>query len=132
MKRVSTRDVVLAAAVLIHLAVAMVHGFAHSRANVMLPPSATLFVFGVILVGPVLGLVVQRLALPRGGAWLIAAAMAGALAFGFVNHFMIPGIDHVSHVAEPWRPLFGITAALLVATEAFGSAFAAWCAVRAR
>lgn len=107
------------------------HGFAHSRANVPLSPAAMLFVVVVILVGPILGLIVQRLMLPRGGAFMIAAMLGGALAFGVANHFLIAGVDHVSHVAEPWRDLFAVTAVLLVVTEAFGSALAAWCAVRA-
>jgi hypothetical protein len=91
-----------------------------------------LFVFTVILAGPICGLIVQRLMLPRGGAWVIAATLAAALVFGLTNHFLIPGVDHVSHVAEPWRMLFGVTAALLVATELFGSAVAVWCATKVR
>jgi hypothetical protein len=48
--------------------------------------------------------------------------MAGALVFGFVNHFVISSPDHVNHVAEAWRPLFASTAWLLVLTEAAGVA----------
>lgn len=130
-QRISRREAILATAVLVHLGVTLVHGFAHTRANVLLSANSMLFVFGVIIVGPILGLIVQRVLFPRAGAWVIAATLGGALAFGLVNHFLIPGADHVMHVAEPWRRLFGVTAALLVATEAFGSAFAVWCAVGA-
>lgn len=131
-RRITTPEAVLAATVLVHLGVSLVHGFAHSRASVALSAAQMLFVFGIILVGPVLGLVVQRVALPRAGSWVIAVTLAGALIFGLANHFLIAGADHVSHVAGPWRALFGTTAALLVATEAFGSAAAVWCATTIR
>jgi len=131
-RRVSTGEGILAGAVLIHLGISLVHGVAHTRANVTLSQASMLFVFAVILIGPVFGLIVQRVALARAGAWVIAATLAGALAFGLANHFLIPGADHVSHVAGPWRVMFGVTAALLVVTEAFGSALAVWYATRAR
>jgi hypothetical protein len=123
-QRTSTRDAVLAAIVLIHLGVSIVHGIAHARAGVMLSSGSMLFVVIVILMGPVLGLIAQRLGLARGGAWIIAASLAGSLAFGLVNHFLIPGADHVSHVAGPWRLLFAVTAVLLAVTEACGSVLA--------
>ena len=121
----------MAAAVLVHFAVTAVHGFAHARANVALSPGATVFVFWVVVIGPVFGIVVQRAALPRGGAWGIAVMFAGGLAFGLANHFLLPGADHVAHVAGPWQALFGMTAAALALTEGFGAAAAVWCATRA-
>ena len=130
--RVSAPEATAAALVVLHLGVSLAHGFTHSRARVELSSGQMLFVFGVILVGPVLGLLIQRLALPRAGAWVIALTLSGALVFGLANHFLITGIDHVSHVAPPWRALFGATAALLVATEALGSAAAVWCATTLR
>ncbi len=130
--RISPREAALTLIVLIHLAVSLVHGATHARAGVTLSGAAMLFVFAVILAGPIVGLAVHRLALPRAGAWLIAATLGAALAFGLVNHFLIAGADHVSHVAGPWRIWFGATALLLVATEAIGSAAAVWCAMRVR
>jgi hypothetical protein len=130
--RISSPQLVLTGIVLIHLAVNLAHGFAHARANVALSRGAVWFVLLVILVGPILGLVVQRLAPPPLGEWIVAVTLAGALAFGVANHFLIQGADHVSHVAEPWRGLFGSTAVLLVATEALGSAVAVWCATAVR
>jgi hypothetical protein len=130
--RISPREAALAAIVLIHLTISLVHGFAHARAGVNLPRAAMLFVFAVVLIGPVAGVIVQRLALPRGGAWVVAATLGAALAFGLANHFLISGADHVTHVAGPWRTWFGVTASLLVATEAAGSAAAVWCAMGVR
>lgn len=109
----------LAAAVLAHLVVSIVHGVAHTRADVPLSQAAALFVYLVILAGPLIGL---ALTWPAGriGSWLIAATMAGSLVFGFVNHFVFASPDHVAHVDQQWRPLFATTAVLLVVTEALG------------
>ena len=99
----------LTAAVLVHLVVSIVHGAAHSQAHVPLSPAANLFVFGVIVAGPLVGL---ALAWPaeRVGSWVIAITMASAFVFGCVNHFVLAGPDHVSQVAERWRPIFTTTA----------------------
>ena len=113
----------LIAAVLVHLLISAVHGLAHGRAQVPLSLAANLFVFIVILAGPLIGV---ALAWPaeRLGAWVIAITLAGSLVFGLVNHFGLPGPDHVAHVDPQWRLLFGITAALLAITETLGSTLA--------
>ena len=113
----------LIAAVLVHLLISAVHGLAHARAQVPLSLAANLFVFIVILAGPLIGV---ALAWPaeRLGAWVIAITMAGSLVFGLVNHFGLPGTDHVAHVDPQWRLLFGMTAALLAITETLGSTLA--------
>ena len=121
----------LVAVVLTHLALSLVHGAAHSAAQVELDPAGTLFVYIVILLGPLAGLAVLRWR-PRTGAWIVALTMGGSLGFGLVNHFIIQGADHVTHVAPAWRTLFASTAAALVAVEAAGAAIGIGCAVRVR
>jgi hypothetical protein len=113
----------LTTVVLVHLAISIVHGQAHSGAAIPLPLAATLFVYIVILAGPLAGLALARRS-PVAGAWLVAASLGGALVFGLINHFVIAGPDHVGHVASSWRPLFRTTALLLVASEAVGVAVA--------
>jgi hypothetical protein len=122
-------DWALAAVVLVHLAISLVHGRAHVGARVFLPLAGSLFVYIVILGAPLAGLALSRWR-PRAGAWIVAASLGGALIFGLVNHFVIAGDDHVSSVAPEWRTLFGATAALLVASEAVGAATAVWYALR--
>ena len=122
-------DWALATIVLIHLAISVLHGRAHSGAQVPLSPAATLFVYVIILAGPLVGLAISRWR-PTAGGWTVAASLAGALVFGLINHFLVAGPDHVDHVAAPWRPLFGATAALLLASEAAGTAIGVWFAVR--
>jgi len=109
--------------VLAHLVISIVHGMAHSKAHVALSPAANVFVLAVIVAGPLIGLVLMW-PVPRIGSLLIALTMAGALIFGFVNHFVYASPDHIAHVDPQWRPLFTTTAVLLVLTEALGSGLA--------
>jgi hypothetical protein len=126
-----TRRQVLAAAVLTHFAISLVHGRAHQGAGVPLALAGTIFVYVVILAGPLVGLALS-FRMPRAGAWLVAGAMAGSLVFGLVNHFVIDGSDHVARVAAEWRPLFSWTAALLVVSEAVGVAVGLWAGAQGR
>ncbi len=123
--------VALAAIVLAHLAVSVVHGTAHSGAQVALDIPGTMFVYIVILIGPLAGLAVSFWR-PQTGAWIVALTMTGSLIFGLINHFIIEGADHVAHVAPAWRALFASTAALLAVVEAAGAAIGVRYAVRVR
>jgi hypothetical protein len=109
----------LAAVVLAHLIVSMAHGAAHSGAQVLLSRSAHLFVYIIILAGPLVGLALswrnERL-----GSLVVGLTLAGSLIFGLVNHFVMDSPDHVSRVDAQWRTLFGTTAALLAITELLG------------
>jgi peptidoglycan/LPS O-acetylase OafA/YrhL len=113
----------LAVVVLMHLAVSAIHGAAHTGAHVELSQSGTLFVFVVILIGPLVGLVLTWPA-RRIGSWIIATTMAGSFVFGLVNHFLIVGDDHVSHVDPQWRTLFAASAMILAGIELLGSGLA--------
>ncbi|HKV98902.1 MAG TPA: hypothetical protein VJN96_03710 [Vicinamibacterales bacterium] len=109
--------------VLVHLGLSLVHGAAHAQANVPLSRAGTLFVFIVILAGPLVGLALTWPA-ERLGSWLVALTMAGSLVFGLVNHFVLDSADHVTHVQPEWRALFATTAVLLALTELLGSGLA--------
>jgi len=109
----------MATVVLLHLVVSVVHGTAHANARVPLSAAANVFVFAVILAGPLIGLALTWPA-RRIGTWLIALTMAGALVFGVVNHFVVASPDHIAHVDTQWRTLFTTTAVLLALTEALG------------
>lgn len=106
----------MAATVVAHLAISIVHGAAHTGAHVPLSLVASLFVFAVIVAGPVVGVALSWRAAQL-GTLIVAVTMAGSLIFGLVNHFVLESPDHVSHVQAPWRLLFGTTAVLLSITE---------------
>jgi hypothetical protein len=131
-RRTAFLDILLAAVVGLHLVICLVHGAAHTGARVPLSSAANLFVLLVIVAGPPVGLIVWRWLDPRAGTWAIAATLGASLAFGVINHFVIAGADHVAHIAPSWRVMFGVTAVLLVITEAFGSGVAVWSAVQMR
>jgi len=113
----------MATAVFAHLVTSVVHGAAHSGAQIPMSTVANLFVFVVILAGPVLGLALSWRA-ERLGSLIVALTMAGSLVFGLVNHFLLDSPDHVSQVDAQWRMIFGTTATLLTITETLGLGFA--------
>jgi hypothetical protein len=121
MKRKKHLDRWLGAVVGGHLLITILHGTAHQGAHVPLTAAAGAFVLLVIEIGPLAGFALS-IGWPRAGGWVVAASMAGALVFGLVNHFVRSSPDHVSQVAEAWRPLFASTAWLLLLTEAIGVA----------
>jgi hypothetical protein len=120
----------LAVVVFGHLIVNFVHGAAHSGARIPMTLAANLFIWIVILAGPIVGWWISR-SRPVAGGWIVAGTMAGSLVFGVVNHFVIVSPDHVNHVAVEWRTLFAITAVLLLVFEAAGVVVGATSARRA-
>ena len=118
-----TAWVATAAVVLVHFGITVVHGVAHTEAHVSLSTAANIFVFTVILAGPLVGLAVTWWS-KRFGAWLVTLTMAGALLFGFIMHFVLESPDHISQVDPTWRTLFTATAVLLALTEALGAGLA--------
>jgi len=113
----------MASIVVVHLLVTIVHGTAHTGASVPMSQAGNLFVFVVILAGPLFGLGLSWWA-ERNGAAVVALTMAASLVFGVVNHFMIDSADHVSRIAAPWSRVFTTTAVLLALTELLGVVFA--------
>jgi hypothetical protein len=109
----------LASAVLCHLFISVLHGRAHDGGHVALTPAQSLFVYSIILTGPIAGLAVSFVARRIGGA-VVAATMGASLLFGLINHFIIVSPDHVSQVVPAVRTAFAATAALLVVSEAAG------------
>jgi len=107
-------------AVLAHLGVSMLHGYAHAQLRVDLNSWQWYYVLSMITIAPLLGLVLLWLR-PRIGLIVLAASMAGSLVFGAYYHYVFISPDHVSHLPSgDAQGVFRITAALLVVTELFG------------
>jgi hypothetical protein len=105
----------------LHLAVSVIHGLAHLADGVIPGPLDAAFIVGVITVAPILAaaLLWQKKGFP--GALLLALSMAGALVFGLVQHFLLPGPDNVAQQGTGlWPLVFQITALLLVPLEGLG------------
>lgn len=118
--------------IIVHLALSVVHGMAHSRLEIALSHAQEVFVAGVILAAPLVAGFLLLVKLPRAGGLLLAVSMAGALLFGVYYHFIAISSDHVAHLpaAGPgeWKMIFQTTAALLAATEVMGAWAGVWAA----
>ena len=121
------------AVVAAHAVLTVVHGAAHARVGVLMSPPANAFIGIVIVAAPLVAAVLLWTRARRAGAWVLLLSMAGSLVFGVVNHFVVPGPDHVAHVAGgAWGSAFVATAALLALAECAGAACGAWALVEAR
>jgi hypothetical protein len=125
-------DGFLTIVVLLHLAVTMLHGWAHAGAVVPVSTSSNIFIFTVIIVAPLVGVGILWFRSISGGAWLVALSLTAALLFGIVNHFVLESPDHVTHIVAQWKVLFGTTAVLLALTEALGAGLGFWRATQVR
>lgn len=104
-----------------HAAVVAIHSAAHVGSGIWMAVPATVYIWLVIIIGPIAGWWLMRSDRPVLGPSIVAACMMGALVFGGINHFVWAGIDHVSTIPPGvWRIPFVATAVLLAVTEAAG------------
>ena len=110
--------------VLIHFAINLAHGMAHTHLAIGLNLFQNVFVAVVILVAPLYAAYLIWKGNLRAGGALLALSMAGALVFGVYYHFILPGPDHVTHMNLPisldMRDIFDVSAVLLALFECFG------------
>jgi len=108
-------------AVLAHLLVSLVHGYAHSKLGVGLSVWQNWYVLIVITVAPLVSLSLIWTRYRRVGFLLLMASMAGSLTFGAYYHYVVISPDHVSHLPPgDAQGMFRVTAVLLLVTELFG------------
>ena len=121
-KLVDRRATYVTAIVLAHLLVNIAHGLAHHELHVGLALPATMFVILVVLIAPLLAMGLLWTAEKRLCLMLLSLSMSGSFLFGLYHHFLAMGPDHVD--SQPWSPwglTFGLTAYLLLVTEAIGT-----------
>ena len=105
----------------VHAAVVAMHAAAHVGSGIWMAVPATVYIWLVIIIGPIAGWWLMRSERAVLGSSIVAACMTGALVFGGINHFVWAGIDHVSTIPPGvWRIPFQATAILLALTEAGG------------
>jgi len=108
--------------VVAHLLINIVHGAAHRKLHVTVPPAGMLFVIVVILLGPLLALALLWTSQKRLGLLLLTVSMAASSVFGLYHHFLVRGADHVSaQLPGPAGIVFLVTAYLLLITEGLGT-----------
>src|SRR4029450_3305202 len=101
--------IILAAVVVLHLLVSLVHGWAHGTAGVGGDGPSMAFVLIVIIAGPLVGLA-WMWKNPVAGARIIGVTMAASLVFGLVNHFIIASPDCADYVVAHARTVLGVPA----------------------
>jgi len=122
--------------VCLHVLVATLHALAHIGAHI-LPASFFdyTFIIVVIMIAPVVALFLLNNAptcsinrhSTRLGALLLFLSMLGALLYGLVNHFLLPGADNATHMLPGvWQLPFLVTSYLLLILEAAGSVIGVW------
>jgi len=113
--------IVCTLAVLAHLVVNILHGRAHEDLGVGLNTFQNIYVFGVILIAPLIAMLLLWTRYARTGLLLLVISMAGSLIFGVVYHYVVVSPDHVSHLPPgDAQGMFRMTAVLLMLTELFG------------
>jgi len=109
-------------AVLAHLLVSLVHGYAHTELGVGLSAWQNWYVVVVITLVPLVALALVWMRQERIGFALLVISMAGSLIFGGYFHYIGISPDHVSHLPPgDAQGTFRVTAVLLLATEMFGA-----------
>lgn len=121
------RSLILPAVLVVHLAVAIVHGATHGLLGVGLPGWQNGLVLLSTFVGPVVGVGLARRDHPL-GVPLFTVSMAGALALGGLLHFLVENPDHVGSLpASPWRLPFQASAVAVGVTPTVGLIAGGWC-----
>jgi hypothetical protein len=105
---------------LIHLVVAIWHGAAHTELAVALSPAQNLFVYGVIVLAPLVavGLLWTRHAVLA--LWLFLIALCASLLFGTYYHYVFVSPDNIHHLpagSADAHARFVLSAAILALVE---------------
>ena len=109
----------------------LLHGLSHAQHEVPLSVWQWAYVISVIFVAPVVAAVLLWTRYRLAGAWLLLASLGGALLFGLVFHYLIPGADNVFTLEPgPWRGPFSATAAFVAFSEVLGTLIGIWAVVR--
>ena len=104
----------------IHLTVVVWHGGAHSGLAVGLSRLQNVFVFGVILIAPLVATLLLWTPLRDFATWLYAISMGAALLFGVYYHYIAVSPDNIHFLpagAEAARRQFVFSAAAVAVSE---------------
>ena len=108
----------------IHLTVVIWHGGAHSGLAVGLSRLQNLFVFGVILIAPLLATLLLWTPLKDFATWLYFISMCASLLFGVYYHYIAVSPDNVHYLpagVEAVRRQFVFSGAAVALSEAIAT-----------
>jgi hypothetical protein len=115
--------------VLVHHAIAYVHGGAHGELAIDMSALQNAFINFVILVMPLAGAALTWTHWVRFGLWAVVLGMTGALVFGVYHHYMLVSPDHISHLPAGTphvHDTFRWTAGAIAMLEGVGAMLAAY------
>ena len=90
--------IAITALVAVHLIATLWHGDAHTILAIDLPTHKDLFVYVVILAGPIAGAILTWTRYSTLGAAVVAFSMVGALVFGTYHHYILISPDNIAHL----------------------------------
>src|SRR4051812_11758304 len=94
----STPRLALTVLAAIHLTVVLWHGAAHAELAVGLSRFQTFFVFGVIVIAPLIATLLLWTPLDRSALSLYAWVMGASLLFGIYHHFGAVSPDNINYL----------------------------------
>jgi hypothetical protein len=107
--------------VVLHVVITFAHAIAHSKLFIAMSLLQNLYIFLVILAGPIFAAVFLRKKPPVGFA-VLAVSMLGSFLFGVYYHFIEIGSDNVLTLdSRPWSMTFQLSAVLLAIVEFAGT-----------
>jgi hypothetical protein len=108
----------------VHLCVSAAHGTCHAALGIWPGPADAVFIAAAVYASPAAAILFSR---RPAGRFLLAASMAGSLAFGVHHHFLIVSPDHLS-VLPPggWGEAFRATAVASLPVDAAALLAALW------
>ena len=104
----------------VHLTLVLWHGSTHAQLAIMLSPFQTVFVFGVIVIAPILATLLLWLRLDGLAMWIYAISMLASLLFGVYYHYIAISPDNVHYLpsgAHAVRRQFILSGAAVALTE---------------
>lgn len=122
--------IAVAGLVVVHLAVALWHGDAHTQLDVVLPFEKTLFVYLVILIAPIGAAALVWTRYASAGLWVLFLSMLAAFLFGAYHHYVLVSPDNIGHLpagSAASQAQFIDSAAVLALLELATAVYAAFC-----
>lgn len=107
--------------VILHVVITLVHGMAHTSLFIAMSLMQNVYIFLVIIAGPIFAAAFLRKNPPVGFA-VLAVSMLGSFLFGVYYHFIAISSDNVLTLDDrPWTMTFQLTAVLLAIVEFAGT-----------
>jgi hypothetical protein len=116
--------------VVVHLVATLWHGDAHGQLAIDLPPAKDVFVYVVILFGPVVAAALVWTRSLAVGIWVFLLSMLGALLFGVYHHYVLVSPDNIGHLpsGDPGsHAQFIASAAAIALLELASALYGAFC-----